>query len=144
MSKWEVKGLATVSNYGLLEMLPKDKVQFAAEIKVLSTKGDVVRLIASAYDPKKEEEEQRTLRQNRYYHKLLDIICDHTGDYHKDMHRELKIKILGRPYIYKDREVIEVPSTRDLTTKTFGDYLERVFQFASEEFGLVLPEPNTI
>lgn len=142
MSKWEVKGLAIVHPDGHLSMQGTPKLQFIAELKL--RKGEQARIIVTPYDPKQEEEDQRTLKQNRYYHKLLDIICDHTGDNHMDMHRSLKVELLGKPYVYKDREVVVIPSTKDLTTKTFGDYLEKVFKLASEQYGLVLPEPSTI
>lgn len=141
MKKWEVKSLGHFNNVLDRFVIEDDRIkQFHAECKLLA-KG-TCRVVISDYDPVKEEEELRTIQQNKYYHKLLDIICDHTGDNHMEMHEKLKIELLGKPYVYKDREVIVVPSTTELTTRTFGDYLEKVFKFASEEFGLVLPSPN--
>jgi len=135
-----VKGLAQVDVTGKpMFRSEQERKQFYAEIK-LWAKDALVRIIVTAYDPKKEEEELRSKAQNRYYHKLLDIICDHTGDDHLELHEKLKIRLLGRPYVLDDKEVIIVPSTTELTLKTFGDYLEKVFRFASEELGLSLPE----
>lgn len=144
MSKWEVKGLATVDVTGKPTFkTEQERKQFYAEIK-LQARDALVRIIVTPYDPVQEEEDQRTLKQNRYYHALLEIICDYTGDTHMDMHRRLKLEILGIPFIFRDRDLIEIPSTTGLSTKKFGEYLEKVFKFASEEFGLVLPNPSTI
>lgn len=140
MKKWEVKILAVITPDGGVNIQNRARLQALAELKL--HKAEEVRIIVTPYDKEKEEEDLRTIQQNRYYHKLLDIICDHTGDNHMEMHEKLKIELLGKPYVYKDREVIVVPSTTELTTKTFGDYLEKVFKFASEEFGLVLPSTN--
>lgn len=122
-----------------------DSLEFAsvkAQLLHLAKIGSQVRIIVTEYDPEKEEEEKRSKAQNRYYHLLLDIICNHTGDEHLDMHEQLKIQLLGRPYVLKDKEIIVVKSTKELTTKEFGDYLEKVFKFASEEYSLVLPASN--
>lgn len=144
MVKWEIKTLGHFSGTLQRFLLKQDmRKQFESEVKLHAGDGSLVRVIVEPYDKQKEEENQRSKAQNRYYHKLLDIICDHTGDNHLEMHEKLKIELLGRPYVYKDKEVIIVPSTTELTTKTFGDYLEKVFKFASEEFGLVLPSTNS-
>lgn len=141
VKSWEVKALVKINGNGNPTIKLEDYKQGVAELK-LHAKEQTVRVTVTPYDPIAEEEDSRSKAQNRYYHKLLDIICDHTGDTHLELHEKLKIELLGRPYVYKDKEVIVVPSTTELTTKTFGDYLERVFKFASEEFGLVLPSPK--
>lgn len=141
MKNWEVKTLGYYNEQARGFVIDRNHLaQFDAECKLLA-KG-MCRVVVTDYDPKKEEEDIRSKAQNRYYHKLLDIICDHTGDNHLEMHEKLKIELLGRPYVHKDREVIIVPSTTELTTKIFGDYIEKVFKFASEELGLVLPSSN--
>lgn len=110
-----------------MQFLPKDKTY---------------RVTIDDYDPDKEEEEVRTKKQNAYYHVLLDIICKHTGDDHMDLHDYLKYKFLSRPYVCRDGEAIIVGSTRSLTIEGFGEYLEKVFKFASEYYELVLPNPS--
>lgn len=140
MKDWEVRTLAIVHPDGHLSIQGTPKLQFEAELRL--HKGETARVVVVPYDAKKEEEEIRSKAQNRYYHLLLDIICDHTGDEHLEMHEQLKIQLLGRPYVLKDKEIIVVKSTKELTTKEFGDYLEKVFKFASEEYGLVLPASN--
>ncbi len=100
------------------------------------------RMIVELYDARKEEERKRTENQNRYYHKLLDIICEFTGDDHLDMHDKLKAKFLGRPYVLDNKEYIIVPSTTSLNSKNFGEYLEKIFAYVSEEYELILPSPS--
>lgn len=102
--------------------------------------GQKFKITIESYDEKKEEIERRTAQQNKYYHKLLDIICDYTGDDHEWMHDNLKVKFLSKPFVTPEKEVWIVSSTTQLTPATFGDYLEKVFKFASEELNLVLPE----
>lgn len=140
--KWQVKTLGYYNERARGFVINREHLaQFNAECKLVA-KDKMCRVIVTEYDPEAEEEELRSIQQNKYYHLVLDIICDHTGDNHMSLHEDLKIKLLGKPYVYKDREVMIIPSTTQLTTKTFGDYLEKVFKFASEDLGIVLPSPN--
>lgn len=139
---WEIKTLGRIDANGRFSIDNLHNLeQYRAELKL--HKEEICRLVLSPYNPKQEEEDQRSLRQNKYYHKCLDLICETTGDNHLELHEKLKVELLGRPYVLKDREVIVVPSTKDLTTKTFGEYLEKVFKFAAE-MGIVLPTPNYV
>lgn len=140
MTKWEIRAKAFITSCGDVHMPREAELQLKAEIRHLAAMQHI-RIVITPYNEKEEEEERRSAAQNRYYHKCLDIICDHTGDNHLELHEKLKVELLGRPYVLKDREVIIVPSTKDLTTKTFGDYLEKVFKFAAE-MGIVLPTPT--
>lgn len=96
-------------------------------------------VIISEYNEAKERENQRTAAQNRYYHKVLDIICEHTGDTHMDMHEQLKVRFLAKPYILEDKEYMIVKSTTELTTKNFAEYLDKIFHWAAEELQVSLP-----
>ena len=58
-----------------------------------------------------------------------------------DLHMTLKCMFLSRPYVVKDKEYVIVESTTNLNSKNFSKYLERVFEWASSELGLVLPTP---
>src|ERR1700761_7285754 len=104
MKKWEIKTLGHYS-MTLERFLIKQELraQFDAEIKLHARDGSPVRVIVEPYDEEKEKEEQRSRAQNRYYHKLLDIICDHTGENHVKLHEDLKVQLLGRPYVLKDK-----------------------------------------
>lgn len=139
---FEIKALGHVTDLNIAGYSIEGCANLKAQLLHLAGMNSPLRVVFTPYDPEKEEEEKRSKAQNRYYHLLLDIICDHTGDEHMTMHEQLKIELLGRPYVLKDKEVIVVKSTKELTLKEFGDYLEKVFKFASEEFGLHLPAPK--
>jgi hypothetical protein len=96
----------------------------------------------SIYNEKKEKERTRTEQQNKYYHKLLDIIADYTGSDHRELHEELKHQFLAYPYVRGDKEYWMVKSTTQLTSKNFGEYLEKVFNWAVTEHDLVLPSSS--
>jgi|GEM_PF-1234293 len=102
----------------------------------------LLKIEISEYNEKKEKEKLRTIEQNKYYHKLLNLICDLTGDTHMELHNKLKVKFLAKPYIMDDQEYMIVPSTTELTTKNFSEFLERIFAWASEELNLILPNPS--
>lgn len=110
--------------------------------KLTMLQGDEFRMTVEPWDERREKELLRSEAQNRYYHKLLDIVCAETGDTHLELHDKLKAKFLGRPYVMNDKEYIIVPSTTSLNSKNFGEYLEKIFAFASEELGIVLPSPS--
>jgi hypothetical protein len=114
----------------------------AAQLKEVED-GTELRVEIKKYDAKKEREKLRTEQQNKYYHKLLDIICDYTGDDHISTHSELKAMFLSRPWVRGDKEYILVGSTRDLTSKEFGGYIDKVFQWAATELNLVLPDSSS-
>ena len=105
--------------------------------------GTELKIEVTVYNEKYENERKRTEQQNKYYHKLLDIICDHTGDEHMDMHDNMKIMFLAYPWVKGDREYTVIKSTRELTSREFGAFLEKVFAWASSELGLVLPEASS-
>lgn len=104
--------------------------------------GTQLKVEVSVYNEKREKERTRTEQQNKYYHKLLDIICDYTGSDHRELHEDLKFKFLAYPYVREDKEYWIIKSTKDLTSKNFGDFLEKVFNWAVTEHGLVLPSSS--
>lgn len=116
--------------------------QLDAYIGLQKDKSYIEHTVSIYSSEKKYKEEKRTEQQNKYYHQLLDIICDHTGEEHMILHEDLKIKFLARPYIKEDKEYLIVKSTRDLKPKEFGDYLEKIFKWASEELNLILPSSD--
>lgn len=121
----------------------KDNAEYQKyKAKLTLLQGQEFRMTVELWDEKREKEFLRTEAQNRYYHKLLDIICSDTGDIHLELHDKFKAKFLGKPYVLDDKEYIIVPSTTSLNSKNFGEYLEKIFAYASEELGIVLPSPS--
>ncbi len=121
----------------------KDNAEYQKyKAKLTFLQGQEFRMTIEPWDEKRELEFIRSEAQNRYYHKLLDIICNETGDTHLELHDIFKARFLGKPYVLDDKEYIIVPSTTSLNSKNFGDYLEKIFAYASEELGIVLPSPR--
>ncbi len=143
---WKIVLTGTVISRGSSRSFEFDDAGFKrmlAQLKFLP-EGTKFRGEFTEYDESKEEERLRTEAQNRYYHKMLDLICEHTGDDHLDLHDTLKAKFLGRPKVIGDKEYIIVPSTTGLNSKNFGSYLEKVHKFAAEELEVILPDATNI
>jgi hypothetical protein len=92
---------------------------------------------------------KRSSPQNRYYHGvvvqevklgLLNIGYEMTAD---EVHYFLKAKFNPVEIPNKEGEVIELPGTTTNLTKTqFGEYIERIAQWAAEYLGIRIPQPN--
>lgn len=101
---------------------------------------------------KSERKNKRTLSQNAYYHSVVCACvmdCLRDAGYNEvkttvDVHEILKYKFLKKQIPNEHGEFIEfVGSTTKLSTIEFGDYLEDIFQWVSESFGVSIPAPNT-
>lgn len=84
----------------------------------------------------------RSLDQNSYYWGVvISILCDYTGYEKEEMHEALKMKFLtieparGLPYTI---------STADLSTVHFNKYIEIIKRWASIEFGIFIPDPDSV
>ena len=113
----------------------QDKIKIQVEQFPTNSK---VKMEIVLYDEEHEMEKKRTEQQNKYYHKILDILSQYTGDTHMQLHEAFKCMFLGRPLVIKDKEYIVVKSTTSLTSKNFSEYLERIFSWAGEN-GITLP-----
>lgn len=83
---------------------------------------------------------KRSLPQNAYWH---GVVCrelgNHLGYHPEEMHEALKIKFCGE---FDKNGLVKVRSTTKLDTVEFNALIERVCQWAAEEFGLYIPPPN--
>lgn len=86
----------------------------------------------------------RTNRQNRtYWGLVIAAISEHTGHTAEEIHEILKSMFLPRKYITLaglEREIGK--TTTELSTAEFAKYLDRVYAFAAQELGLVIPLPG--
>lgn len=90
----------------------------------------------------------RSLSANKYYHAILNIICiksgQGTGDKifdHDQLHELLKKKFNNEVIFFpKGGSELVGKSTSDLDTKEFAIYINRVKQWAIDEFDIVIPE----
>lgn len=87
----------------------------------------------------------RSLQANKYYHVVLNIIAISTGHSHEELHEICKLKF--NPLLVdlpKGGSQVIGGSTKDLDTLQFAAYVNRVKQWALDEFGIVIPEPDSI
>ena len=86
----------------------------------------------------------RTLRQNAYYHGVvLEILSEHFGYDHDEMHDALKYQFL-RFRSDKSPDLISVKSTTKLSTEEFNDYVNRIVRFAADKYGIFIPDPHQV
>lgn len=91
----------------------------------------------------KENRPVRSLSANGYYWKVLEIIGIHTGHDREFLHEEMKRKFNSEPVEFpKSGMVLKAKSTKDLDTKEFGAYVNRVKNWAREEWDIIIPEPQ--
>lgn len=92
-----------------------------------------------------EKKAVRSLQANKYYHVILNIIAIDTGHTHEQLHEICKKKFNG-DIIHLPKGGMEMigKTTTDLDTAEFTAYVNRVKQWAQDEFGIVIPEPNTL
>lgn len=94
----------------------------------------------------KKKESQRSIQQNKYYWLVLTLVAADTGSYKESLHKDFQEDFLS----YEEETVgidgqrtikTRVQSTKDLSTKAFGEYLDKVIR-RCEEFGYVIPSPD--
>lgn len=82
----------------------------------------------------------RSGNQNNYYWGVvLFPISENTGHTCEELHEAFKRKFLQQ----RDEKGLQfTQSTTELTTTGMMDYVESVRRFASQELGIVIPDPN--
>lgn len=92
-----------------------------------------------------EKKHVRSLKANAYYHVILNIIGIDTGHTHEQLHEICKKKFNG--------DIIHLPkggmeqvgkTTTNLDTAEFTAYVNRVKQWAQDEFGIVIPDASQL
>jgi hypothetical protein len=87
----------------------------------------------------------RSLSANRYYHAILNIIGIETGHTHEELHEALKLKFNSEVIFFpKGGSQMIGKSTAILDSAEFSGYVNRVRQWALDEFNIVIPESNGI
>ena len=91
-------------------------------------------------------DKKRSLPQNSYYWKLLEIIGEDIGYESEDMHeifkhkflkKEKEVMIKGKPFTFE-----KTISTTKLTTAQFTEYIEKIKRFCAVELAMYLPDAN--
>lgn len=84
----------------------------------------------------------RSLAQNAYFWGVvLQTISECTGDEVDDLHDYFKKRFLPKPLGIDSNEVVG-GSTRTLNTVQFGEYIEKIRQFAAEFLDIAIPDPG--
>lgn len=119
--------------------LQLDREQFAAQLATLPD-GEVVIKIQG---------QTRSERANRFYFGVvLAAISEHTGYTVEELHELCKQRFNGRTASDCDPDTGEVEdregwqSTASLDSAAFMIYVDRVRQWAAQEFGIVIPDPT--
>lgn len=116
---------------------PSDKQKVIDYIRKLPDKKFIAKI--------ERAKEIRSMSQNKLYWMWLSCIQADTGNFREDLHEEFSRMFLPKvTRIYRDEEIEKPISTTKLDTKQFTDYLDRVQQFASVEFGCILPNPEDL
>lgn len=90
----------------------------------------------------RKHEDLRTAQQNKFYHKIVvEILSEHTGYTHDEMHENLKRMFLSAT---DGHGLIRVGSTAKLKTKEFTEYIDKIMRWAAIELRCPIPEPNSV
>lgn len=92
----------------------------------------------------------RSQQQNRWYWGvIIDLLSEHTGFSPEEMHEVCKAQFLPKKLAVADGngvihgEFVIGGSTTKLNKLEFGEYCERIRQWAAEDLGVVIPDPDT-
>ena len=87
----------------------------------------------------------RTIPQNKLYRLWLKLIAEETGHTEDELHAYFKANFLEKQYkvVFNEQVEIEASTTR-LSTKEFTTFLDKIYLFASETLGMILPKPDDI
>ena len=87
----------------------------------------------------------RSMSANKYYHVILNLIGIHTGHTHEQLHdickKKFNYEVINLP---KSGSEIHGMSTANLDTKEFAAYVNRVKQWAMDEFNIIIPEAKDV
>ena len=101
---------------------------------VISFEGKKIQVAVRKYKT------QRSEKQNKYYWGVVIAMLGNDFGYDsEEMHEALKFMFLK-----KEGKLTTVKSTASLTTTEFEVYLDKVKRWASQEYNIVIPDPNEV
>lgn len=90
----------------------------------------------------KEYKPQRSILQNRLYWEYMTQLAEYTGHTKDEMHLFCRWKFIGADKTeIMGQSFNALPSTQDLNTKEFTDYIRSIEVFASEQ-GVMFSAPS--
>jgi hypothetical protein len=99
--------------------------------------GKTVELTIKEFKPK------RSNQLNQYYWGVvIRLVSDYTGFSKEETHELLKFKFLKHKVLVGDEWYDTTKSTTKLNNQEMIGYIEKIQQFAAEEFYIYIPDPN--
>jgi hypothetical protein len=87
-------------------------------------------------------QQSRTLKQNSYYWGVvIEILTKEFGYGPDEIHEALKFLFLKK---LLNEDLITVKSTTSLTTKEFGEYIEKIKVWASSNHNIYIPDSDEV
>jgi hypothetical protein len=87
----------------------------------------------------------RSIPQNKFYWGVvINILSNHTGFEPEEVHEVLRAKFLKYRTVVFEEEIEVTKSTKNLDTKEFEEYLEKIRMFAAQELDVQIPLPNEV
>lgn len=104
--------------------------------------GEVLVHIERAYATRSQ------LQNAWYWSQVVGLVSQHTGYTPDEIHEIYKAKFLPKALAFADGngevvgEFVIGGSTRKLDVKAFGEYCERIREWAASELDVVIPDPD--
>jgi hypothetical protein len=92
----------------------------------------------------KKQHKQRTLAETRFYHwVVVPVLANYFEIDIASMHSELKYKFLSKRFVWVEWwEIVQVWSTKTLTTIEFEAFIEEIRKWFASEYWEQLPYPH--
>lgn len=115
-------------------LIVRDRETFLLHLQ--SPEGKIVEVIVRLYV------RRRSQNQNAYLGGVVyKLIADHTGSAAEEIHDACKLSFGPKKFI---SNLVAPVTTKRLDTTEFTEYIEKVRRWASEELGVVIPDPTTV
>lgn len=86
---------------------------------------------------------KRSLDQNNLYWLWLSYLAKELGYTQEELHSVFALKFLGASHrVIYEETIVNIPSTKKLTTEQFSAYLEQIYLYAVTELDIQLPQPQ--
>jgi len=92
----------------------------------------------------KKNVKRRSISQNEWFWLAMTCIEKETGTDRNDAHDFFCTKFLRRKVIFNGVEKDVIYGTSKLNTIQFGEFMEKIQAYASQELGILLPNPSDL
>ena len=85
--------------------------------------------------------EKRSINQNKYYWKLIEIIASQIGYEVEEMHQVFKYKFLKKTFEDANGNLVKgLQSTNELSVYDFTIYINNIKKYCQQDLNLILPD----